>query len=128
MAAYVAQFRCVFVEKNCISARQRFSMAHELGHAELEDDFGDADTLFKVTEAFLCVESDTEATTYDERARGRRRRREIRANQFASLLLMPAQLVKEVWRSRRDLRVCAEDLGVSIESLRYRLTDLGLLS
>ena len=128
LAAYVPQFRCVFVEKNCFEPRQRFSMAHELGHAELEDDFGDADSLFKVTEAFLCAEADADVTPHGERSAGQRRRREIRANQFAALLLMPEHLVKEVWRSDKDVRRSADVLGVSAESLRYRLTDLRLVA
>jgi Zn-dependent peptidase ImmA (M78 family) len=127
LAAYVPQFRCVFVEKDCIEARQRFSMAHELGHVELEDDFGDADSLFKTTEAFLCFEADTVTAAAGERTAGLRRRRETRANQFAALLLMPEYLVKEVWRNVGEVRRGADLLGVSKESLRYRLAGLGLI-
>jgi Zn-dependent peptidase ImmA (M78 family) len=128
LAAYVPQFRCVFVEKHCFLPRQRFSMAHELGHAELEDDFGDADTLFNVAQAFLCTESDTDETPNDERRMGLRRLRERRADKFASLLLMPEQIVRETWRGCGEIRTCADLLGVSMQSLRFRLSELGLLS
>lgn len=128
LAAYVPQFRCVFVEKNCFLPRQRFSMAHELGHAELEDDFGDADALFNVAQAFFCTESDTDETPGDERRMSQRRLRERRADKFASLLLMPEQIVRDTWRECNDVRACADLLGVSMQSLRFRLTDLGLLT
>lgn len=126
LAAYIPEFHYILVERNCIEPRQRFSMAHELGHAVLEDDFGPADTLFQVSEAFLCVEGDADPSLGDERTAGRRRRREIRANQFATRLLMPDGLVKDVWRRGRDVRAVAGELGVSMESLTYRLRDLGL--
>jgi Zn-dependent peptidase ImmA (M78 family) len=130
LAAYIPSFPFLFVHRGCMTSRQRFSIAHELGHAELEDDFGPAEALFAQKEAFLCSAADIEgeAAAREERRCGRRRRREIRANQFAVRLLMPDGLVRETWRTCFDICRTAELLGVSMESLRYRLQELGLIS
>ena len=131
LAAYIPSFPFVFVHRGCITSRQRFSIAHELGHAELEDDFGQSEGLFAHKEAFLCSADDIEsevASAREERRYGRRRRREIRANQFAVRLLMPDGLVKETWRRCLNISGTAGLLGVSMESLRYRLEELGLTS
>ena len=42
-------------------------------------------------------------------------------------LLMPDGLVRETWRACPDVRRAAELLGISMESLRYRLEELGLM-
>ncbi|MHB1549871.1 MAG: ImmA/IrrE family metallo-endopeptidase [Vulcanimicrobiaceae bacterium] len=128
LAAYLPEYHYVLVEKRCLWTRQRFSIVHELGHAELEDDFGSASTLFAVDDAFLCADTDADDDITFVQAHGRRRRCEIRANQFATFVLMPDELVREVWRSRGNIRSSADALGVSMEALRYRLADLGLLA
>ncbi len=127
LAAYLHEYRYVFVEKRCMWTRQRFSIAHELGHAELEDDFGGTTSLFVFDDSFLCSNQDADDMVVTEKIVGRRRRSEIRANQFATILLMPEDLVRQVWRSDSRLRSCADDLGVSMETLRYRLVDLKLV-
>jgi Zn-dependent peptidase ImmA (M78 family) len=129
LGLYVPQFRAVLVENECHPHRQRFSLAHELGHAQLQDDFGDADSLFDVQAlqmVYFCDAADMSAKPDDERSRGRRRRLEVRANQFAGELLMPTGLVKEVWPRYRDVRKCGELLGVSKQSLEIRLQQLNL--
>jgi hypothetical protein len=111
LAAYIPSFPFLFVHRGSIPSRQRFSIAHELGHAELEDDFGPAEGLFARKEAFLCSAEDIDgemAVAREERRLGRRRRREIRANQFAVRLLMPDGLVRETWRACPDVRRAAE--------------------
>jgi len=129
-AAFIPDFNYILVEENCIESRRRFSMAHELGHAELEHDFGSSESLFgpQAQQAFLCREDDLEDRKSDERRVGRRRRSEIRANQFAVFLLMPEDLVREVWRNNRDVRACADALAVSVQAMSYRLNDLKLIS
>lgn len=130
LAAFIPEYNYILVEEHCIEPRQRFSMAHELGHAELEHDFGSADSLFgaQTQRAFLCGEDDVDGVKIGDRRAGRLRRSEIRANQFAAFLLMPEDLVREVWRSKRDLRGCADDLAVSAQAMGYRLADLHLIS
>lgn len=130
LAAFIPDFNYILVEEHCIESRRRFSMAHELGHAQLEHDFGSAESLFGAPpqQAFLCGEDDVEGEKIDERRAGRRRRSEIRANQFAVFLLMPEDLVREVWRNTRDVRSCADLLAVSAQAMGYRLKDLKLIS
>jgi Zn-dependent peptidase ImmA (M78 family) len=58
---------------------------------------------------------------------GLRRKKEIRANKFAAHLLMPDGLVREVWRLEHgNADRVATTLGVSKETLGYRLEDLNL--
>lgn len=128
LAAFIPDFNYILVEEHCIEVRRRFSMAHELGHAQLEHDFGSAESLFGSTtqQAFLCGEDDLEGARLDERRAGLRRRSEIRANQFAAFLLMPEGLVREVWRNASAVRDCADKLAVSVQAIGYRLGDLRL--
>jgi hypothetical protein len=80
-ALFVPEFSIVMVEANSQEGRQRFSLAHELGHAELEHDYGPADSLFDAQPvSFLCQNDDMKSFPVDERRIGARRRAEIRAN------------------------------------------------
>jgi Zn-dependent peptidase ImmA (M78 family) len=128
LAAFIPSETLVMVEHHCIPVRQRFSMAHELGHAQLENDFGDSDMLIPVQQQtfFRCADSDIDIR--DEKSAGLKRRAEIRANQFAAALLMPQALVREAWRLHRDERRCADALDVSNQSMHYRLIEIGLIS
>lgn len=128
LAAYLPQFRAIAFEEQCHPNRQRFSVAHELGHAQLEDNFGDAASLFgpEPVIAFSCEPTDIVAKPEDERRVGRRRRLEIRANQFAAHLLMPEGLVRNVWQKHQDPRKCSSLFAVSQEAMDYRLEALKL--
>ncbi|WP_228002379.1 helix-turn-helix domain-containing protein [Nocardia australiensis] len=85
--------------------RQRFDVAHELGH--------------------LLMHTDAEPGG---------RIVENQANRFASELLMPADLIRQVLPTSmggsawRDLRQLKEHWGVSIQALLYRARSLGVLS
>lgn len=127
LAAYVPDLKIILVEHVCNESRKRFSLAHELGHAQLEDSYGKADPLFPLEPqgAFFCDAGDAKVP-FDERRSGRRHRAEVRANQFAAAVLMPEGLVREAWRESRDEGRCADLLGVSPEALGYRLSALGM--
>jgi len=86
--------------------RQRFTIAHEIGHIELEHDQGNAKPLFELDqpETFECTEEDENLSVMDESRAGLRRKREIRANQFAANLLLPEGLVREIWRRENSDR------------------------
>lgn len=128
LAAYISDIHTILIEADCNPHRQRFSLAHELGHAQLEHGFGSTETLFQMQEpqTFLCVSDDTTARSSDERSKGRRRRLEIRANQFASLLLMPEALVRQVWQKYHDIVGCSQLLGVSRQAMEIKLEHLKL--
>lgn len=123
----------ILVNDCCIDVRQRFTIAHEIGHVQLEHRQGNASSLFgpETLEIFGCTEEDEDLSSMDEvRAESQaklRRVKEIRANKFASHLLMPGGLVRQVWREERaNLEQVASALMVSKEALGYRLNSVGL--
>tara|TARA_R110002073_G_scaffold129935_6_gene276482 strand:+ start:3175 stop:3747 length:573 start_codon:yes stop_codon:yes gene_type:complete len=90
--------------------RQRFSMAHEYGHYLLHRD--------KIHEMPVGEQI--------LHRNGDKNRIEYQANSFAAELLMPEDLVRKSLRSAGgNLKKMADFLGVSKESLKYRLEALG---
>ncbi len=123
----------IMVDSSQIEVRQRFTVAHEIGHVRLEHGQGNAASLFGLDEpeVFACTEDDQNLDAMDEaRAESKarlRRVKEIRANKFAAHLLMPDGLVRDVWREEHgDRDRVAHALMVSKEALGYRLGSLGL--
>lgn len=103
--------------------RQRFSLAHELGHYLLHRDtsnvFLDAAPIF----------------FRDERSSDGSEREEIEANAFAAALLMPEAALREIIREKpldaQDdvaVRRLAMQFGVSTQALTIRLTRLGFIT
>lgn len=98
------------------SVRQRFTVAHELGHAKLHaNDHYDRE--------FRRDPSSSTATDPEE----------MDANAFAAELLMPAAWIEDRWANAVDLLDndwvvrTAREFGVSTQSLLYRIENLGLL-
>jgi Zn-dependent peptidase ImmA (M78 family) len=116
----------VMVKENCIEVRKRFSIAHELGHAQLEHSFGDAATLFQTEHPvfFRCEDKDIDS----DAAKSKRPLSEVLANKFAAYVLMPPNLVREVWRKYQNVHECADALQVSIQALNIRLSELGFMT
>lgn len=100
----------IVVETTEPVVRQRFTIAHELGHLLLEHGsaFRDPARNFSV-DIFDPTEAD--------------------ANRFAAELLMPAQAVRFHVLNKRttDLTLLAARFGVSELAMQYRLKNLGLL-
>jgi len=104
--------------------RQRFTIAHEIGHHRLHD----ADAYLDGT-ATLRFRDGTSATGTDQEER--------EANGFAACLLMPAPWVHErfvqLLTGRRALDEddaivrLARQFDVSEQAMRFRLVNLGLL-
>ena len=92
--------------------RQRFTIAHELGHLFLHDD-----ELHVDTRIYLRSGRSSEAVDV----------KEIEANQFASNLLMPAFMLEPdlAEKGRFDLDDTARELatryGVSVQAMTFRL-------
>lgn len=104
-------FRLILVNNAVSWTRQRFTLAHELGHV-LAGDARD-----------LRVDLDVMA------ASTRSDHTEMRANAFASAFLMPARTITESWRDGgQDIfaRLVGE-LRVSPSALSWRLRNLGLV-
>jgi Zn-dependent peptidase ImmA (M78 family) len=98
------------------TVRQRFTVAHELGHAKLHaNDHYDRE--------FRRGPNSATATDPEE----------MDANAFAAELLMPADWITERWAPATDLTdndwlvKTAREFGVSTQSLVYRIENLGLL-
>jgi Zn-dependent peptidase ImmA (M78 family) len=107
------------------STRQRFSIAHEIGHLELHKQrLMFVDRLFRVS------------TPSPDSGWGSRQE-EIEANGFAAALLMPEQFIdaamlrqlkpNEPLDGDEFLQDLASRFDVSVEAMRYRLTNLGRL-
>lgn len=103
--------------------RQRFTVAHELGH-------------FVLHPAKPTFIDHVRVDYRDERSQAGTHRQEIEANSFAAALLMPEDLVRE--HVRRQLRLGSDPTGdelvvslaarfnVSPEAMSHRLTNLGI--
>jgi len=102
--------KCVLVNYSEDIYRQRFTAAHEVGHAILDDD---QDVIVSFT---------WDKTNLSE----------IRANTFASRYLMPPEFLRQIPEHNRWNKEKARDwagkLKVSTEALAYALKDAALIS
>lgn len=90
--------------------RQRFTLAHEIGHHV----HGDLDAPRDTSEQFNASSRDP---------------REVAANRFAAALLMPAAIVKHLVLEKNvtSLQALAKTFGVSTAAMEFRLKNIGLL-
>jgi Zn-dependent peptidase ImmA (M78 family) len=106
------------VNSNEAQVRQRFTIAHEIGHF----------VLHPKKDAFVDYR--------DNKKNAMRTPREIHANMFAAALLMPGKPLMADFKKLAsnglvtddELAVLAEKYKVSEESMRFRLMNLHLLS
>ncbi len=110
----------IAINKQHPANRQRFTLAHEIGHLVLHDDQGDRLWLDK---AYYF--RDGSSSKGDQAAK-------VQANQFAAGLLMPEELVRaEVGDtahiSEIDVMRLAKTFEVSERAMTFRLISLGLL-
>jgi len=94
-----------------IETRQRFTIAHELGH-------------------FLLGDRDAPRDGPASFGSGQREPREIRANRFAAALLMPAAAVRTLFLSGRcdSVDSLAAQFKVSKAAMGFRLANLRLVA
>jgi|ERR1700688_462204 len=119
----------ILVEAHDAPTRQRFTLAHELGHLEMHYRNTMIQPLFPVEDEaayFRCVTH--EATSeFESQSTSQRRRKERQADVFAAKFLMPLLLVRTAWRQADgNLERCAELLVVSKQAMEYRLAELEL--
>ena len=104
------------------SVRQRFTIAHELGHYELHND---GDELF-VDKGFKVLFRDQNSSKGEIR-------KEQEANAFAAALLMPEKFIREeIERNSFDLtdedsmKKLAKAFNVSVPAMTFRISNLEL--
>ncbi len=102
--------------------RQRFTIAHELGHYELHKQ----DNGFFIDKEFKMLFRDHNSSTGEHK-------KEQEANAFAAALLMPEKfVVKEIKNHNLDLsdedslKELAKLFNVSVPAMTYRVTNLNL--
>lgn len=103
--------------------RQRFSIAHEIGHLRLHQ----GNVFVDQTVRFNRDAKSSLAVDYQE----------IQANQFAAALLMPPKLVAQAVKKRLTkkphieestlIAELASEFKVSSKAMEFRLTNLGIL-
>ncbi len=106
------------------SVRQRFTIAHEIGHYLLH---------LKNSTSKLFLDRYTVYRRDGQSSNGNDRE-EIEANAFAAAVLMPAELVRDEVRRNDfdlddddDLTILAKRFNVSTTAMTFRLGNLGLL-
>jgi len=111
--------RVIGVNSAHATVRQRFTIAHELGHAVLHDAEGlHLDQAFRLRDSRSSMAVD---------------RDEIAANSFAAELLMPEDEVLDLvtaspvdLNNEAELAALARQFGVSSQAFTYRLANLGV--
>lgn len=106
----------ILVNKNDVRVRQRFTIAHELGHYFLHREY------LKNEELHI----DSVLYRADEEKDEEARKREIEVNYFAGALLMNKTLVEKL-RKENTITELAEIFDVSVSAMTVRLDILGLL-
>ncbi|MEV8149974.1 ImmA/IrrE family metallo-endopeptidase [Arthrobacter sp. NPDC080073] len=102
----------IYVNDSHSAVRQRFTIAHELGHYIQETARGK-----KTFQTLKRLKGHSDQGT-DEKERW--------ANGFAAALLMPAGATKRLYASGETVREMAERFGVSTLAMEYRLANLGV--
>jgi len=103
--------------------RQRFTIAHEIGHFKLHVQSEDEETIFVDKKYAFHRDANSSLGIYDQ---------EKEANAFASNLLMPEHLVEAAIAELNlytlddnDMPILAKKIGVSEQALGFRLQSLG---
>lgn len=108
----------IFVNKSHPRSRQRYTIAHEIGHFVLHRHESAIFVDFDIT---LYRSKSRYAETSDDE-----QRRETQTNIFAASLLMPEELVKQEFQKQRDMSLLAALFQVSRDAMGYRIGNLGL--
>jgi Zn-dependent peptidase ImmA (M78 family)/DNA-binding XRE family transcriptional regulator len=103
----------IWVNEKQAKTRQRFTLAHELGHHLLRH----ADSFHLDLGGDLAPNASGEHPGYDWRA-------ERAANEFAANLLMPASMVRRAATATTDVATLASQFHVSPAAMGFRLTAL----
>jgi Zn-dependent peptidase ImmA (M78 family) len=114
-------YAIIGVNHNHHKNRQRFTIAHELGHFILHQNLSN-----------IFIDSSLVFFRNEEASEGTKKQ-EIEANTFAAELLMPESILIEKARNQpldddKVIKELAKNFGVSVQALTIRLTILGLIT
>lgn len=118
---------CILIQRADHPNRQRFSIAHEIGHHVLKHQFEEGDHVHVDRGNYISRRDPRSAQGVDPK--------EIEANWFAGSLLMPERLLRsratalngdQALLDHHVLRL-AKEFGVSEQAMTIRLTKLNLL-
>lgn len=110
----------ILVNENHHYNRQRYTIAHELGHFVLHFPVMDS------AAEFVDQRIDLYRQQWDTKDKPSSKREEIQANMFAAELLMPVSLVKDAYQASSDIVRLARLFMVSPNAMRNRIANLGL--
>lgn len=120
--ALIPERREIEVNVDKPHVRQRFTIAHEIGHWVLRH----RDRMYEIDEAPTGIYDNRDDSEVDLEEKSRPPT-EREANRFAAELLMPAEWMKKSWRELNDPDKLAELYDVSREAMWNRIVDLRLL-
>lgn len=103
----------IYVNTAHLVTRQRFTIAHEIGHFILHRN--DIQTFVDKTLNLYRTSGQDEQSSM-----------ETQANMFAAALLMPEEFVRDAAETTSDLDEMAKVFGVSVSAMGYRLANLGV--
>jgi Zn-dependent peptidase ImmA (M78 family) len=103
--------KTIFVSSEDDTHGKYFSIAHEIAHFHLHDHI-ETDVLYRNQVNSLVDEGDID---------------EIAASRFAASLLMPEQLITELWDVLDEVDKMSKIFAVSPAMMRYRLKQLDLI-
>lgn len=109
----------ILVNKNDAKVRQRFTIAHEIGHYFLHQDFLMKEELHVDIMYRKNGKSETEIEEEKERER--------EVDYFAGALLMNQTLLEKMYKENNSIQELAEIFNVSVSAMTVRLDTLGLL-
>lgn len=95
--------RKIYLYRNDSPTRQRFTLAHELGHCIMHREYYRNGILERI-DMFRNPENHSQE--------------EVEANAFAANLLMPEQMVREMWKRWESTEILADIFKVSLSVCR----------
>ncbi|HMI09413.1 MAG TPA: ImmA/IrrE family metallo-endopeptidase [Candidatus Saccharimonadales bacterium] len=118
----------IAINKNKPVVRQNFTAAHEFGHYFLHRKWLVDNAQTGLVDYSNVLDSEGMLLRPDEAPKEADSiQKEREANNFAAVLLMPEDKVRQFWELTHDVNKCADAFEVSIVAMAIRLEKLGLV-
>jgi Zn-dependent peptidase ImmA (M78 family) len=109
----------IYINQYHNSKRQRFTIAHELGHYFLH-----RDNFKKENQGIVDSIKIASSAPYLSRKKGKSGKEEAQANEFAANLLMPRELFIKEYKACETIEEVAQKFNVSVESVAVRANNI----